>query len=102
MPNCVGHSKITVSNVSINLATGGSTTMPNTARGCQVTVETDQVRYREDGTAPTSSTGHLLNSGDIYTCDSWSRPNANWDSLMRLTNFIRVTGDATLMVSWYE
>lgn len=34
------------------------------------TLETAQVRYRVDGTAPTSAEGHLVNPGDIITLES--------------------------------
>ena len=34
-----------------------------------VTVETNPFRFTVDGTTPTSTVGHLLNAGDIYTCN---------------------------------
>lgn len=34
-----------------------------------VTVETNPIRFTVDGTTPTSTVGHLLNAGDIYTCN---------------------------------
>ena len=34
-----------------------------------VTVETNPIRFTTDGTTPTSTVGHLLSVGDIYTCD---------------------------------
>lgn len=43
---------------------------PNSSRDAArvfITVETASCRYNYDGTAPTSTTGHLLNSGDVLT-----------------------------------
>jgi len=34
-----------------------------------VTIETAPIRFTADGTAPTSSIGHLLNIGDVLICD---------------------------------
>ena len=35
-----------------------------------ITVETAQIRFTLDGTAPTTTVGHLLNAGDILELDS--------------------------------
>jgi len=56
------------------------------------TVETAQIRFRCDGTDPTSSVGHLLSSGDSVTIRGKNNVN----------NFkaIRVSSDATIQVSY--
>ena len=57
-----------------------------------ISVETDQIRYRLDGTDPDSSTGHLLSAGDVLVLD-------NPDDI-RNFRAIRVTTDATIQVSY--
>lgn len=60
-----------------------------------VTVETQPVRFRFDGTDPTSTVGHLLAANDILKLNSR-------DQLSRV-RFIRssaATGDATLQCSY--
>ena len=34
-----------------------------------VTVEVAPIRFKIDGTAPTSTVGHLLDVGDVFICD---------------------------------
>jgi len=86
----ISFEKITVSTSSIPF-----TTIPSTpiCRAVMVTVETDQVRFRVDGSAPDSTTGHLLNVGDILMLEN----------VTMIANFrvIRVTTDATIQVSYF-
>ncbi len=81
------------------LTVNGSTALTSATYGNQVcgafiTVETDQVRFRTDGTAPDSTTGHLLNIGDVLILSS---PND-----VTKVKFIKVTNNATLQVSYYR
>jgi hypothetical protein len=57
-----------------------------------ISVETDQIRYRLDGTAPDSTTGHLLNVNDVLFLQS----------ALEIQNFkaIKVTNNATIQVSY--
>ena len=57
-----------------------------------LTLEDDQVRYRSDGTDPTSSEGHLLTPLDVLIVEG---PQAIKN--LRLT---RVTGDAKIRISY--
>lgn len=41
-----------------------SLTVPEPATGCLLSVDTADLRFRADGTAPTASIGVLLNSGE--------------------------------------
>ena len=56
-----------------------------------ITVEDDQIRFRSDGPAPTSSEGHLVDVGSSIILESAEE----------LVNFkaIRVTTDAVLRVT---
>ena len=38
-----------------------------------ITVETAQIRFRLDGTAPTASVGHILEAGDVLILDSFNQ-----------------------------
>ena len=59
-----------------------------------VTVETQSIRFRFDGTDPTSSVGHLLASGDFATIDG--------EQNVANLKFIRSGGsDGTAMVTYF-
>ena len=58
-----------------------------------VTVETAQIRYRVDGTDPTSSEGHLLYVGDILILTG---------DEIRTFSAIRVSSSATIKCTYYN
>ena len=60
-----------------------STTFKNKVKGALVTVETANVRWRTDGTAPTTSEGHLVYTGDVLDFTARS-----WGTLLPLIQFI--------------
>lgn len=88
----------TISTVSLSIAAaklqiyqaGGFNKKPVKAF---VTVETNSIRVRWDGTAPTASVGHLLTAGSSLTIIGESN----------VTNFrmIRATADAVVMITLY-
>ena len=82
----------TVSNVSVALPT-----IPSGAKRVYITTETDAVRWRADGTAPTDAVGHLLPKDD-----SISFTGANYRSLIENIRFIRVTNDASLKITYFD
>lgn len=98
--NCLDHSTLTVTNAAQTVSTACSPVMPTGAKGAVITVETDQVRWRADAAA--DADGHLLNSGDVLTFDSWSVPKLNWSSVLKALSVIRVTANAALKISWYD
>jgi hypothetical protein len=51
---------ITVANTAVGLTNSNFNTSPRQKR-CFITCESAQIRYRLDGVAPTSTTGHILN-----------------------------------------
>ena len=80
---------ITVSSAAVSLTT--ATILGK--ESAVITVETAVVRFRLDGTAPTSSEGHVLEVGDVLELDS-SESMAN-------VRFIRRDGtSATLRCSY--
>lgn len=77
---------LTISSSSVTLS------VPATATHCLITCETADVRFWLDGTAPTSSAGHLMVSGQSMEIPCTTAPK-----------FIRVTStDAILQVSYFK
>lgn len=73
--NVVGYESLSVTDTA-----GGLTSRPNAARSYVGRVETADIRYRGDGTAPTAGEGVLLQVGDIFVLN---------DSEIDRTKFIR-------------
>ena len=90
--NCVGYGSFTVTDTGCTLP--ASVAIPARAKGVVMTIETNAVRLRMDGTAADTGVGNgdLLNSGDVYTMDSWTHPGTNWRSVMLAATF---AADAT-------
>ncbi len=82
-----GYESITVGTSAVGIA---NATREGRNRAL-ITVETDQIRFRTDGPAPTASEGHLVDAGASIILES----------APELVNFkaIRVTADATLKVT---
>ena len=98
--NVVDYATLTVSSASagVGLADASPTlTAEATVKRAVITVEDDQVRYREDGTAPSSSEGHLLNVGDTL-----QYLDGDYTSVLGNLLFIRVTADAKLKITYYD
>ena len=102
MPNNIDYSTLTVTNAAQTLASACSPAMPARAKGALITSEDNQWRWRDDGTAPTSSEGHLVNIGDVLTFDSWTVPKQNWRSVLQAIQVIEVTGTPLIKISWYD
>ena len=89
----LGYRQITVSSTALALssATGG---VPKGATRAIIEVETDAIRYRDDGTAPTASVGMPVAKDVNYIV---------LPSLQAINAFraIRVTTDAKLNVLYY-
>lgn len=64
-----GYESVTVANSSVGLT---SATYSN-AQVAVMTLETAQIRVRFDGTAPTTSEGHLIEVGDVITLNAGSQ-----------------------------
>ncbi len=73
--NVVGYESLTVTDTA-----GGLTRPSGAAKSYVGRVETADIRYRGDGTAPTSAEGVLLQVGDIFVLN---------DSEIERTKFIR-------------
>ena len=100
--NNVDYGTLTVSTSSVGMA-DASPAMPTKAKGAVITVENAQIRYRDDGTAPEATEGHVLNAGDVLTFDSWTSPGNNYKQVLNAIRFIRTGGTSgKLNISWYD
>lgn len=92
----IGYEDITVSSTALGFTTGTAFPDGKTARAdlAVVTCETDAVRYRLDGVAPTATVGHKLAADGSLTI--YGERN------LKAAQFIRVTLDATLRVTYYR
>lgn len=80
------YQKLTVSSTSVPL------TVPQVAEVAVVHVETNPVRYRDDGTDPTSNDGPKVSEGGaIVVCEG----------SLRDIEFIATGSDATLHILYY-
>ena len=83
--NCLGYQQITSLSAAANL------TIPLGATRALITPQTQNVRWRDDGTAPTASVGMPLSVGATLSYDG---------DLNRL-QFIETTASAALNISYY-
>lgn len=91
----VGFETITVSSAALGFTS--ATAFPDglpAADMAILTVETDAIRYRADGVAPTASVGHQAAANSAVTVYG--------TSCLRKFRMIRVTNDATVFVSYYK
>jgi len=95
--NVLGHGTMSVSNVAKNLTASMDVDLPAKCKRAFITVETDAVRWRADGTAPTATEGHV-----IAAADSISFTGGNYRQLLENIQFIRVTTDATVKVTYFD
>jgi len=94
--NIIDYATLSVA-ASVVALTDGSPSLPDTAKRMYITCETDAVRWRADGTDPTTSEGHQLASGD-----SISFTGANYRQLLEKIRFSKVTNTAALKITYYD
>ena len=96
--NQIDFATLAVSTTAVGLASASpAITAGATVHRAIITVETDSVRWRADGTAPTSTEGHLL-----YVGNALQLVDANYESFLRAIQFIRVTADAALKITYFD
>lgn len=86
----LGFQKLTVSSSAVGF------TLPSvvpTIRAVTVTVETNSIRYRLDGSDPTATDGHLLYDGDVLDI-------TNVNSILAF-KAIAVGSDAAIQITYY-
>lgn len=102
--NVIDYSTMTVSSTALTLASASpamdvtaGTVGGRTVRRALFTVEDAAVRWRGDGTAPTATEGHELADTDILTLIE-----ANYEELLKNLQFIRVSGDAKIKITFFD
>lgn len=86
------------------VASGTVLTVPSQARIAQICVENNEIRYRDDGTAPTTTVGMPVSPTTVPTCFQYSvggLPTNNNGNLSAI-QFIQVISPATLDISYYR
>lgn len=82
----LGYQQLAVAGTAVVL------TIPAATRVAEICIETNSIRYRDDGVAPTSSVGMLITAG---SCFQYSGP-------LPALQFIQVTSSATVDASYYR
>lgn len=82
---------------AVTLVTNAVPTLPSQCKRAYITCETDAIRWRADGTAPSSSEGHPL-----AVNDSISFTSANYRSVLENIIFIKVSGAAALKITYFD
>lgn len=90
----IGFEQMTVSSVALPLTATTYNRDGIVADLAVITVETDAVRYRVDGAAPTASVGHQIAANGNVTVYGINN--------IRRIQLIRVTTDATVFVTYYR
>ena len=85
---------------NIDATTGALVSPPFGAKGAILTVETAAIRWRMDGTDPTTSNGHPLAAASTLTFDSWTSGN-NWKQCLKKIRFIG-TATNVVQVSFFD
>ena len=74
------------------LAAATGLTVPSRAEWALIECEAQSVRWRDDGTNPTTTVGHVLNPGDVL----------EYKGLLSAIRFIETAVGAKLNVSFYS
>ena len=84
---------ITVANTAIGL-TASKLTTARKPISVFITIEDAEIRYRMDGTTPTSTVGHILQPGDSLLVEGWHNMNN--------IKFIRTTATSGILQVSYR
>ncbi len=96
--NVIDYATLAVSTGAVDLIANGSPALPDQAKRVFITCETQPVRWRADGTAPSSTEGHVLGKDD-----SISFTGANYRQLLEKIEFIATSaGDGALKITYFD
>ena len=95
--NVLDYATLAVDTSAVTLVTDASPTLPDACNRAYLTAETDAVRWRADGTAPTTTEGHVL-----AVNDSISFTGANYRQLLEKIQFIKQTATAALKITYFD
>ena len=96
--NVIDYATLAVSTGAVDLIDDGSPALPAAANRVYITCETQDVRWRADGTAPTSTEGHTLAKDD-----SISFTSGNYRQFLETVEFIATSaGDGKLKLTYFD
>ena len=102
--NVLGYCTLTVSSSAVSFADAspamdaeGVWNSLSKPSGALITVEDDAIRWRADGTDPSSTEGHKNESGVPIVLIDW-----NYSEMLRDMTFIRVSTDAKLKITLFK
>jgi len=96
--NIVDYATLAVSTAVVTLVTDASPTLPARAKRAFITCETQAVRWRADGTPPSSTEGHVLAKDD-----SISFTGIDYRQLLERIEFIATSsGDGALKITYFD
>jgi len=96
--NIIGYATLAVSSSAVNLVDNASPTLPARANRMFITCETQAVRWRADGTAPTATEGHVLAAND-----SISFTGIIYRQLLEKIQFIATAaGNGALKITYFD
>jgi len=94
--NIIDYAVLSVAASIVGLA-DGTPALPGAAKRVYITCETDDVRWRADGTDPATDEGHVLAADD-----SISFTGANYRSLLEKIRFSKVSTTAALKITYFD
>jgi len=94
--NIIDYAILSVAASIVGLA-NSTPALPSKAKRVYITTETDAIRWRADGTNPSTSEGHVL-----AVNDSISFTSANYRQLLEKIRFSKVTNTAALKITYYD
>ena len=101
--NVIDHAVLSAGSAAAVSLANGSPALTNgkiggkTVRRMYISVETGNVRWRADGTAPTAATGHVLAKDDSF---SWT--GANYKGLISSIQFIGVGSTCPIQITYFD
>lgn len=96
--NILDYATLAVSTAAVGLVASADPVLPAKCKRIFITAETQAARWRADGTAPTSTEGHVLAKDD-----SISFTGANYRQLLENIKFIATaSGDSALKITYFD
>jgi len=93
------------SGINLDGTTGlsGVGRIPDGSKGAIITVSGAGIRWRADGTASSTGTGHYQAANSIITFDSWSYPGIDWRNVLKKMKVSpSSSGTVTLSISYFD
>ena len=90
---CKGHYQCTSLAAAVSLATAIGTTIPDGSTFATIQAESQNVRWRDDGTNPTAGVGQIIAAGDTLVIQG---------KQLSMIKFIEVTASAKLNIAFYK